>query len=157
MILPSSHVLARRTAAFSLATILATSLVGCGGGGSSDTGAGATATAAVSNTGTAAYDAAANFPGGSCLLWKPHSEIDGGLVLLVPAGMGGATPIIRNANGKVFATGREHVEARGHNQCNGVRYHYIFGKGTGSAFPRPSILSIGGANYKIPNPAGRYE
>ncbi len=113
--------------------------------------------ATVAATGSAAYDAASPFPSGSCLLWKPHSEIDGGLVILVPAAMGGATPIIKRANGEVFATAREHVEARGHNLCNGIRYHYVFGRGTGSAFPMPSILSIGGANYQIPNPAGRYE
>ncbi len=113
------------------------------------------ATKAVVATGNDAYAKASPFPGG-CLLWKPHSEIDGGLVVLVPANMGGATPVIRRANGEVFATGREHVQARGHNLCDGIRYHYVFGKGTGGAFPRPSILSIGGANYQIPNPAGRY-
>ncbi len=138
--------------------MLSVALVGCGGSSETDTGAGAGTTAATASTGTAAYDSASNFPGGSCLLWKPHSEIDGGLVVLVPANMGGSAPIIRNANGNVFATGREHVDARGHNTCGGgIRYHWIFGRGTGSAFPKPSILSIGGANYKIPNPAGRYE
>lgn len=146
--------LIRRFSTLIFAAALSATLVSCGGGSSSESGV----TAETGGTGQASYDAASNFPAGSGLLWKPHSEIDGGLVVLVPAGMGGAAPVIRNANGTPFATGREHTDARGHNTFAGqIRYHWVFGKGQGKAFPKPSILSIGGANYKIPNPAGRYD
>ncbi len=146
----------RRRLLLSGAALLTTTLAACGGSSNSDTGAAQESTQDSANG--AAYQAASPFPSGSCLLWKPTSEIDHGLVVLVPAGMFGGGPVtILNENGDQFAQGREHVDARGHNQCNGVRYHFVFGRGPGSSFPNPSILSIGGKHYKVPNPAGRWE
>ncbi len=132
-------------------------IAGCG---SSDndtaTGAGTTTTASTSSS---AFESASNFPSGSCVLWKPTSEIDHGLVVLIPAAFKApSVPVqVLRPNGEVFATGREHTQARGHNICNGTRLHYVFGKGPGSAYPMNSVLAYGSNRYKIPNPAGRYE
>lgn len=151
------------TAAASLALLLAAcsssddNETTTGGGSDTASESSSETTAATGGSGTATYDAAKRFPHGSCMLWKPVSEIDHGLVVLIPASFGGHKPQILTSNGKVYATGREHVDARGHNKCNGIRYHYVFGKGKGSDYPAKVVLKVGGANYQIPNPGSRYE
>lgn len=146
-----THSLTKKTIKLTLVAALAGTLAACGGSSTPDSGAN------TDTTGTATYDSASTFPHGSCMLWKPISEIDHGLVVLIPAGMGSHKPQILTSNGEVYASGREHVDARGHNKCNGMRYHWIFSKGKGHDYPKKVVLKVGSNHYQIPDGGRRYE
>lgn len=104
--------------------------------------------------GTLAPDAPRNAPEG--FLWKPRSDSDGRLVVLLPSqflGRVAKVEVVSADGSKVLATGR--YAGIG----NGVRLHFRFDR-SGSNFPNNVILQvtltdgqIGGV--RIPNPSSR--
>ena len=91
-------------------------------------------------------------------LWKPSSDSDGNLVILLPAGMTGqvADLEVLSPDGKTVLAKGKYTGAG-----NGMREHYRFGK-PGASFPPGSIVKVTMSNgtqkeIKIPNPGSRME
>ncbi len=91
------------------------------------------------------------FPGGSGMIYKPFSEGDGNLVVLIPSSAAeSAGAAMADSSGRVVEQGRFV------GRTNGNRPTYRFGR-PGSGFSSPAILIVGGANYCIDNTAQRYD
>lgn len=86
---------------------------------------------------------------GTGIVWKPVSESDGNLVVLVPTSMGNPGASVFGADGQRVESGR-YV---GH--TNGNRATYRFAR-PGRAFAAPAYLTIGETRYLVPDPAQRY-
>lgn len=90
------------------------------------------------------------FPGGG-MVYKPHSEGDGNLVVLIQSFQAESTgAAMADRNGNVIERGRFV------GRTNGNRPTYRFSR-HGSSFPSPGILIVGGANICIPNTGQRYD
>lgn len=83
-------------------------------------------------------------------LWKPTSDSNGNLVVLLPSGTRAGSATIRDPNGNVIGNGRYSGVA------NGGREHYRFDT-PGASFPPNSSVSFGNNSVSIPNTGTRYE
>ncbi len=108
----------------------------------------ATQSQAASNATAAAQ--CGGFPGGG-MVYKPHSEGDGNLVVLIQS-------FQAESSGAAMAdrSGRVIEQGRFVGRTNGNRPTYRFGR-PGHAFPSPGILIVGGARICIPNTGQRYD
>ena len=113
-----------------------------------------TATEGQSQAVTTGLDIPCNpWPSGSGQIWKPHSEGDGNLVVLLASGVPNIGVLVVDPKGNAVEVGR-YV---GH--TNGNRATYRFSR-PGRRFGAPSILRVGtpsGTDYCIPNPAARFD
>jgi len=92
------------------------------------------------------------FPGGSGMVYKPHSEANGNLVVLLPSSYAESTGVaMADRNGNII----ERVPFGP--RTNGNRPTYRFSR-PGSAFPSPGILVVGSSQrFCIPNTAARFD
>lgn len=100
------------------------------------------------STANAPRAACSNFPGGG-MVWKPTSEGDGKLVVLLQPGVPNVGASVADATGNIVASGRY----SGHTNGNRATYRFA---APGRSYPAPAILITGGAKICIPNPASRY-
>lgn len=88
--------------------------------------------------------------GGKGILWKPISEGNRMLVVLLATYYG-------NPGVKVLDSSLNTVENGNYvGRTNGNRATYRFGR-PGHRFPAPAYLEVGGTIYKVPDPSKRYE
>lgn len=88
---------------------------------------------------------------GSGVLWKPVSESNGNLVVLLASSFSHQTVQVVSVNsGTVFDTGR-YV-----GRTNGNRPTYRFSR-TGAAYPSPCALKVGDRYFYIPSSGSRHE
>lgn len=85
----------------------------------------------------------------TCILWKPVSEGDHNLVILLPANYGNEMVNILDAAGTRLETGRSV------GRTNGNRPTYRFSR-PGHGYPDPAYLEVGGSLYKVNNPGIRH-
>lgn len=81
---------------------------------------------------------------GTGFVWKPVSEGDGRLVVLLPASMPVGTLAVNREQGRFIG------------RTNGNRPTYRFFR-PGSSYPAPSVLSIGAARYLVTRPGVRVD
>jgi len=86
---------------------------------------------------------------GTGIIWKPVSEGDGKLVVLLPATSGVETVSIVTTDGTLVEAGR--YINRHHNN----RPTYRFNK-PGRGYPSPCVLKVGSTGYTITSSAARY-
>lgn len=86
---------------------------------------------------------------GTGIVWKPVSEGDGKLVVLIPSSYSKVAVAVVSTDGDTVDTGR-YV-----GRTNGSRPTYRFSK-PGSGYPSPCVLQVGTAYYSIPSSASRY-
>lgn len=97
----------------------------------------------------------ASWPSG--LLWKPESDTDGNLVVLVPSGQGALADV-----SVLSPDGLSTIEnGRFSGIGNGLRYHFRFDR-PGSSFPPDSLLVLDYLDgtktiFEIPRPSDRIE
>jgi hypothetical protein len=84
------------------------------------------------------------------MLWKPESESDHKLVVLIPASYRAVKVSIYDAEGNLIERGD--FEGR----TNGRRPTYRFTK-PGKSYPDPCYLRVGDKVFSITNPGGRHE
>lgn len=87
---------------------------------------------------------------GTHILWKPVSDSNGNLVILLPANYSNTGVAVLSPDGKVLDTGR-YV-----GRTNGNRPTYRFSR-PGRSFPDGSILRVGSRQYTVPDTSRRYE
>ena len=85
----------------------------------------------------------------TCILWKPVSEGDHKLVVLLPANYGTPELFIQDKDGNILDKGRYF------GRTNGNRPTYRFSK-SGGQYPNPCYLEVGGELYKVNNPRLRH-
>ena len=85
------------------------------------------------------------------ILWKPISEGNGRLVVLLPVSMGVPGAKILASNGTLVDTGTYYGSPAEH----GSRAIYRFNS-PGSSYPKPCKLQVGSVVYDVPAPAKRY-
>lgn len=88
--------------------------------------------------------------GGKGILWKPVSEGNRMLVVLLATYYG--NPPVKVLDSSLNAVENGNYVGR----TNGNRATYRFRR-PGSRFPAPSYLEVGGTIYKVPDPSRRYE
>ena len=81
---------------------------------------------------------------GSSFVWKPVSDGDGRLVVLLPASSD-ADPVFVNGEAGTFV-----------GRTNGNRPTYRFSR-PGSQYSAPALLQIGSGTWGVPNPGQRYD
>jgi len=87
---------------------------------------------------------------GSGILWKPVSESDGKLAVLIPSSMGAQKVSVLDSSGNLIENGR-YV-----GRTNPNRPTYRFGR-PGGSFPVPCLLRVGSRTYNVPNGRQRYQ
>ncbi len=87
---------------------------------------------------------------GTHILWKPVSDSNGNLVILLPSNYSNTGVAVLSPDGKVLDTGR-YV-----GRTNGNRPTYRFSR-PGRSFPDGSILRVGSRQYTVPDTSRRYE
>ncbi len=85
----------------------------------------------------------------TCILWKPISEGDRRLVVLLPANYGTPELFIQDKDGNILDKGRYT------GRTNGNRPTYRFSK-SGGQYPNPCYLEVGGELFKVNNPRLRH-
>jgi len=85
----------------------------------------------------------------TCILWKPISEGDHNLVVLLPIAYGGPEVFILDNEGNYVEQG--HYVGR----TNGDRATYRFGR-PGHGYSSTCYLQVGGTIYKVVNPELRH-
>src|SRR5690606_28230634 len=92
------------------------------------------------------------FPSGSGMIWKPVSEGDGRLVVLLPSSYAESTGVaVADRNGNII----ERVPFGP--RTNGNRPTYRFSR-SGGGYPSPAILVVGSSQrFCIPNTGSRYD
>lgn len=83
-------------------------------------------------------------PVGSGFIWKPQSENDGRLVILLPSSFGGGGVTVAGEPGNYVG------------RTNGDRPTYRFSR-PGSAYPDGVRMTYGGQEWCVSNPGGRHE
>jgi hypothetical protein len=85
----------------------------------------------------------------TCIVWKPISEKDRNLVILLPTDYGAPDIYIQDRAGNVIEKG-DYV-----GRTNGNRATYRFSK-SGGQYPNPCYLEVGDALYEVNNPRLRH-
>ena len=88
--------------------------------------------------------------GGHGILWKPVSESDGKLAVLLRRSYGNPTVKILDMQERPIDTGRFVYFS------NPDRATYRFGR-PGGSFPKPCLLQVGGRTFRVPDGSRRYE
>ena len=101
---------------------------------------------------TTSTDSTASYPNvaGHGILWKPSSESDGKLVVLLARSYGAPSVKVLDANKKVIDTGKFVYYS------NPDRATYRFGR-SGASFPKPCLIQVGSKIFKVPDGSKRYE
>ena len=86
---------------------------------------------------------------GTGIIWKPVSEGDGKLVVLLPASYGVEAVSIVTTDGTLVEEGR--YVNRHHNNRPTYRFN-----SAGRGYPSPCVLKVGSSYYSIPSSAARY-
>jgi hypothetical protein len=88
--------------------------------------------------------------GGHGILWKPVSESDGKLAVLLRRSYGNPTVKILDMRWKVIETGRFVYLS------NPDRATYRFAR-SGGGYPRPCLIQVGSQTFRVPDGSRRYE
>lgn len=84
----------------------------------------------------------------TCILWKPISESDHKLVVLLPTNYGNPDVFVIDDKGNM-------ERGRYVGRTNGNRATYRFSR-PGSNYSNPSYLKVGGTKYKVKSPEKRH-
>lgn len=122
-------------------------MVGCGSEGSlenSDNSESSPVSAEIGSSSQPSGGGLENAPSidNTCIVWKPISEGDHNLVILLPTNYGGPEVFILDSDGNYVEQGR-YV---GH--TNGDRATYRFSR-PGPSYSDPSYVQVGGTIYKV--------
>lgn len=95
---------------------------------------------------------AADYPhiAGRGILWKPVSDSDGKLAVLLKPSYGKPSVRVLDMSQRTLETGRFVYYS------NPDRATYRFGR-SGGSFPRPCLLQVGGQTFLVPDGSKRYE
>jgi hypothetical protein len=133
-------------------------LAGCGGGSGDGNDSGTTSGIEGLSAKTPVEDLdeagskASRYPSiqGSGILWKPVSESDRKLAVLLPRTMGTPKIAVLDSKENLIEYGRYT------RRTNGNRPTYRFGR-PGGAFPAPCLLKVGTRIYYVPDGRNRYQ
>tara|TARA_Y100000310_G_scaffold238995_1_gene242535 strand:- start:80 stop:556 length:477 start_codon:yes stop_codon:yes gene_type:complete len=105
---------------------------------------------AVADDSQSTETVSSNLPplGPTGIIWKPVSEGDHKLAIVLPQHYSAPTLTVRGMSGAVIDTGN-YI-----GRTNGNRPTYRFGR-AGGGYPNPCILRVGTTDYLISNPANR--
>ena len=112
-----------------------------------------TPTTTTPTTGTkTSTDSTASYPNvaGHGILWKPVSESDKKLAVLLKSSYGVPTVNILDANKNLIEKGRFVYKS------NPDRATYRFSR-PGGGFPKPCLIQVGGQIFRVPDGSKRYE
>ncbi len=112
-----------------------------------------TPTTTTPTTGTkTSTDPTASYPNvaGHGILWKPVSDSDKKLAVLLKSSYGVPTVNVLDANKNLIEKGRFVYKS------NPDRATYRFSR-SGGAFPKPCLIQVGGEIFRVPNGSNRYE